>query len=107
MIDYIRPMAGNTACVITSESHSAENLAIIKFLIVRTCCDTCGAALFDYNVYIRADNYTAWNETVRILERVARRVASYKETHPNGLGYLDRAYIYIDDEKPELDKFRI
>lgn len=104
MIDYILPMAGNTACVITSESDYSDGLAFIKFSIVRTDADLRGSTLLEYKTFVRSDDYTAWNEAVKILEQVARRVASYKETHPKGLDYLDRAYLYIDEAKPELKK---
>lgn len=107
MIDYILPMAGNTACVIASESDDSVGLTFIEFSIVRTCADLHGDTLFEYQTCIRSDDYTAWNEAVKVLERVARRVAYYKETRPKGLGYLDRAYLYIDDAKPELEKLCI
>lgn len=107
MIDYILPMTGNTACVITSDSHPSSDLARVNFYIVRTCADLTGTTLFDYNAFVRSDDCAAWNRAVDILEQVARRVASYRETHPKGLGYLDRAYLYIDDAKPELEKLCI
>ena len=106
MIDYVLPMAGNTACVITSESMRGDGRAFVKLSIVRTGVDLTGTTLLIYQTAVRADNYAAWNETVKILEQVARRVASYKKTRPDGLGYLDRAYIYLDDVKPELEKLR-
>lgn len=104
MIDYILPMTGNTACVITSDSHPSSDLARINFYIVRTGTDLRGGTLFDYTAYVLSDDCAAWNRVVEILEQVARRVASYRETRPEGLGYLDRAYLYIDDAKPELEK---
>lgn len=106
MIDYILPMAGNTACVITSESMHFDGRAFVKLSIVRTGVDLTGTTLFKYQTSVCADDCDAWNETVKILEQVARRVASYKETHPKGLGYLDRAYIYLDDVKPKLEELR-
>ena len=106
MIDYILPMADSTACVITSESEYNGDLAFIKFSIVHTRRDLRGNTLFKYETSVRSSDYTAWNEAVKVLEGVARRIASYKETHPKGLGYLDRAYVYIDDAKPELEKLR-
>ena len=106
MIDYILPMADSTACVITSKSEYNGDLAFIKFSIVHTCRDLRGNTLFKYETSVLSSDYTAWNEAVKVLEGVARRIASYKETHPKGLGYLDRAYIYIDDAKPELEKLR-
>lgn len=104
MIDYILPMAGNTACIITSESEYDERQALISFCIVRTGADLRGNTLFEYKNTVRSDDYPAWNDAVKILEGVARRVASYKETHPKGLDYLDRAFLYLDDAKPELEK---
>lgn len=106
MIDYVLPMTGCTACVITSEPEYEGCLAFIKLSIVRTCCDLRGDTILEYKTFVRSDNYAAWNDTVKVLEEVARRIASYKKTHPKGLDYLDRAYIYIDDAKPELDKLR-
>ena len=107
MIDYILPMAGNTACVISSDSHPSSDLARISFCIVRTGADLTGTTLFGYDAFVHSDDCAAWNRAVKILEQVARRVASYKETHPKGLDYLDRAYLYIDDAKPELEKLCI
>lgn len=107
MIDYILPMAGNTACVITSDSQPGSELVRVSFCIVRTGADLTGTTLFGYEAFVRSDDYEAWNRAVEILEQVARRVASYRETHPKGLGYLDRAYLYIDDAKPELKKLCI
>lgn len=104
MIDYVLPMTGNTACVITSSSTYGGEFASIDFSIVSTNKDLRGDTLFTYKTSVRADDYHAWNDVVKILERVARRVASYMETHPLGLNYLDRAYIYLDDVKPELKK---
>ena len=104
MIDYILPMAGNTACVITSDLHPSSDLARISFCIVRSGVDLTGTTIFGFDTFVRSDDCAAWNEAVYVLEQVARRVASYKETHPKGLGYLDRAYIYLDDVKPELEK---
>lgn len=104
MIDYVLPMAGNTACVIASDSHPSSDLARISFCIVRTGVNLTGTTIFGFDTFVRSDDYPAWNDAVKILEGVARRVASYKETHPKGLGYLDRAYIYLDDVKPELEK---
>lgn len=107
MIDYILPMAGNTACVITSDSHHGSDLARVNFCIVRTGADLTGTVLFGYDAFVRSDDIAAWNRAVEILEQVARRVASYRETHTTGLGYLDRAYLYLDDAKPELEKLCI
>lgn len=107
MIDYILPMAGNTACVITSDSHPSSDLARISFCIVRTGADLTGTTIFGFDAFVHSDDCAAWNEAVHVLEQVARRVASYKETHPKGLDYLDRAYLYIDEAKPELEKLCI
>lgn len=104
MIDYILPMTGNTACIITSECD--DGLAFIEFHIVRTRTDLNGMSLFDYRTYVTADDYAAWNETVEALEKAARRIADYKASHPVGLDYLDFAYVAIDEILPEPEKLR-
>lgn len=106
MIDYILPMTGNTACIITSEGDYSEGLAFIKFHIVRTGADLRGNTLFEYKTCVNADDYAAWNESVKVLEQAARRIADYKASHPAGLHYLDFAYVALDEALPELEKLR-
>ena len=104
MIDYILPMRNNTAVVISSDVKN--NTPFIDFQIVRTYENVNGSTLFDYRTFVKEDDYRAWNDAVRILSNVARRTAIYQQNHPKGLGYLDRAYLYIDDVKPELEELR-